>query len=137
MKDRFTGLYSREYLFDQLEQDLLDVLRVGQSLAIILIDIDSFKRTNDYFGLPAGDGVIVSVAEIILQHLEPPCWAARVGGEEFVAVLPATSRQSALEVAEKIRLAVAAKPFTFKYDHQEKAKEMPTTSLGVCKSARS
>ena len=132
MKDQLSELYNRHYLLEHLGNLLKESLQGGQPLAIIYIDIDNFKRTNDYFGFPAGDAVICYVAQTLLQHISRPNWAARSGGEEFVVVLPATSRETAFEVAEAIRLSVSAKPITFQYRGREKAEVLPTTiSLGV------
>jgi diguanylate cyclase (GGDEF)-like protein len=105
--DSLTGLanrYSYELQFAKLWNEALDS---GSCLSAILIDIDHFKVTNDTLGHLYGDRVLVRVASLLLQSLRcKDDFAARFGGEEFVVLLPGTSREGAIIVAERIRKLV-------------------------------
>ncbi|MBI4728571.1 MAG: GGDEF domain-containing protein [Acidobacteria bacterium] len=83
----------------------------GHRLALLLIDIDHFKRFNDRFGHPAGDEVLRAVAATLQGAVRSFDVVARYGGEEFAAILPETGTEGAVAVAERIRAAVAAAPF--------------------------
>ena len=68
-----------------------------------MLDVDDFKKFNDTYGHPAGDRVLESIGEIILDTIRTVDFAFRYGGEEFVVLLPETARDSALQVAERLR----------------------------------
>jgi diguanylate cyclase (GGDEF)-like protein len=82
--------------------------RSGEPVALVLADVDFFKRINDEFGHDAGDKVLVRLAAMLREGLRDCDVLARWGGEEFLALLPACDSRSAYEVAERLRLAVAA-----------------------------
>ena len=79
-----------------------------------MADIDLFKQYNDTYGHQAGDELLRSVSRILVNHTRPVDCVARYGGEEFSVILPNTVRDHALEVANRMRLAVASEPFLFK-----------------------
>lgn len=109
MQDGLTGIRNRRYFNDRLEQEWQRGLREGESVALLLIDIDYFKAFNDRFGHLAGDECLQVVAEVIEQSLTRPSDSvSRYGGEEFAVVLPHTDAQGAYHVAETVRRAVAA-----------------------------
>jgi diguanylate cyclase (GGDEF)-like protein len=108
--DPLTGIPNRRQLFARLEQELSRSLRFGDELTILMIDLDLFKEINDSHGHAVGDSVLRSVALTLKRNVRKVDLVARYGGEEFVVVLPRVTRPEALEVAEKLRRAVAQAP---------------------------
>ncbi|MEO8751304.1 MAG: diguanylate cyclase [Casimicrobiaceae bacterium] len=104
--DKLTGLYNRHYLNARFEQELARAKRGQQPLAIIMFDIDHFKRFNDTFGHAAGDHVLRELARVVSHSARKSDVACRYGGEEFVLFLPETTAALALRRAEEIREAV-------------------------------
>lgn len=104
--DGLTGLNNRRAFDLRLEEEFIRSRRAGGPLALALLDVDKFKTYNDAFGHPAGDEVLRKVAEILRQSGRPYDWSARYGGEEFAVILPSTSRDGALVIAERIRRSV-------------------------------
>lgn len=109
--DRLTQLYNRLKLDTVLFQEIERSKRSNSLFAIILLDIDDFKRVNDNHGHIAGDEVLKEIAEIIRASIRKIDTAGRWGGEEFVIVLPETDGEGAQGLAEKIRLKINAHPF--------------------------
>jgi len=108
MRDGLTGLFNRRYLDDQLALEQQRALRNGQPLAVILVDIDFFKRINDTHGHRRGDQCLVRIARILTSMARRPGdFVARYGGEEFAIVLPETTVEGALARAESARRMVA------------------------------
>ena len=105
--DALTGLPNRRY-FDEFSSLLAGRRRMNDGVGILMIDIDHFKRINDRFGHDAGDEVLRSVATAIAGAVREGDVPARFGGEEFVILLRDPSTAVALEVAERVRQAVAA-----------------------------
>ena len=113
--DSLSGLLNRRAFTAQADIALSRARRDGLPLAAVMFDLDDFKRVNDLHGHLAGDVVIKFMAEVIQSSVRESDLAARVGGEEFMLLLPATNAQAAMGVAEKIRQrieqsAVAATP---------------------------
>jgi len=106
--DPLTGLGNRLFADERLLEEFLHMKNSGIMFSVLLIDIDFFKRVNDAHGHEAGDSVLKEVAHIMTQAVRTSDFLARFGGEEFLVVLPATTLDHALIVAEKIRAAVAA-----------------------------
>jgi len=112
--DRLTGLPTRHILegsADQLLQPLTDAsvaagLAVNAPVAMLIIDVDHFKRVNDTYGHPAGDEVLRAVASTLAQSARRDDVVGRWGGEEFLVVAPATDLPEAVELAERLRRAV-------------------------------
>ncbi len=104
--DPLTGLYNRRFLREELYREIEIASRLNMALSVIIGDIDYFKEYNDRYGHPAGDQLLVSVAEIAKNHTRRMDIAARYGGEEFMIVLPATSKIQAATIAERIRCEV-------------------------------
>lgn len=104
--DALTGLYNRRE-FDRLANiELIRAKREGSDTAIIMADLDYFKRINDGYGHPTGDEVIQKTAEALSENIRASDIVARIGGEEFIILLPKTSLDEALVVAEKLRLVL-------------------------------
>ena len=109
--DTLTGLANRRTFDAHLKSEFQRAQRFSESFALLLLDIDHFKQVNDTYGHQAGDEVLKSLARIFKKHTRDVDIAARYGGEEFVAILPESDEANAHAVAERIRAAVAQKPF--------------------------
>jgi two-component system cell cycle response regulator len=109
--DPLTGTYNRRALDDRLGSELERAGRYGSKLAILMLDIDEFKRVNDTYGHRAGDQVLCQLATILRRELRAVDMVARYGGEEFVVVLPETNQQGARNFAERILKRVAEHDF--------------------------
>jgi diguanylate cyclase (GGDEF)-like protein len=111
-RDALTGVYNRRAFLERTEQELLRVRRTGHPLALLVLDIDSFKAINDTHGHPAGDEVIRQLARSVESTLRATDFVGRLGGEEFAVTLPETNAHGALQLAERLRIAVSeARPF--------------------------
>lgn len=106
--DSLTGLLSRRACQEHLERMSATVLRSGRTSAVALIDIDHFKSINDNFGHGAGDMALGEIARRIKSACRSMDIVSRWGGEEFLVLLPDTSLQEAVSLAERIRLAIAS-----------------------------
>ena len=104
--DPLTRLLNRRYLSEFLPREVIRARRKGDSLAVLMIDLDHFKRFNDTFGHDAGDLVLKEVAQLLMAHIRGSDIACRYGGEEFVLVLPDTTLEGAQRRAEEIGAAV-------------------------------
>ncbi|MDP3211209.1 GGDEF domain-containing protein [Methylotenera sp.] len=128
-RDALTGTLNRR----RIEEDALRLrarcMRTGETLAIMMIDIDFFKTINDRYGHPAGDKVLCSLAEIAQNSIRPDDYFARYGGEEFCMLLTATTEKEAFELAERLRLAFAEFTLTLGKDRIN-----VTVSIGVADS---
>lgn len=101
--DDLTGALNRRQFFELAIHEYAVTKRYGQSLAVVLFDIDHFKRINDTAGHIAGDDVLRQVADLVRRHLRDADLFARYGGEEFILLLPSTTAAQAVAVAERIR----------------------------------
>jgi diguanylate cyclase (GGDEF)-like protein len=106
--DSLVGTYNRRYLTDQLGLEIERARRYGRPLAVLIADLDHFKRINDDHGHLTGDEVLQGFAECVRTSIRQNDWIARYGGEEFVVVLPDTNLAAAVATAEKIRLRCAS-----------------------------
>lgn len=104
--DFLTGLHSREWFMSQSELELRRAVRYDSPLSLLMVDIDFFKRINDTYGHQAGDLVLKSFADISRHALREFDICGRLGGEEFAVLLPETNKDSALQVAERLRLTI-------------------------------
>ena len=103
VSDGLTGLYNHAYFLQALRQEVLRSKRHGLKAALLLLDLDDFKRVNDERGHVEGDRVLMKAAAIVRDSVREIDVAARYGGEEFAVLLPDTSRLGAFVVAERIR----------------------------------
>ena len=110
LTDGLTGLYNRRYLSAHLESLLPHVAEGAKGPALLMFDIDFFKRVNDTHGHAAGDAVLREISARVSRNVRAFDLVARYGGEEFVVVLPETPLEVAVVVAERLRSTVADKP---------------------------
>ena len=125
--DHLTQVYNRPYIMNVFEDAFAQTKRYQQIFSCILLDIDDFKAINDNHGHPMGDLVLKETAKQIKGQLRETDSLGRYGGEEFLIILPSTSIEEAEQVAEKVRIAVAATITG------EEALHI-TISLGLCDS---
>jgi two-component system cell cycle response regulator len=110
--DPLTGCFNRRYLDERLAEQFARSERSGHELSLAVVDIDHFKRVNDTYGHAAGDEVLRGLADILIREMRAQVdWVARIGGEEFVVLLPETGLEGARLVAERLRIAIAAAHF--------------------------
>lgn len=127
--DALTGLYNRRH-FNQLAlAEISRVIRHARPLAVLMLDIDFFKRVNDTYGHTSGDTVLKMVAGIAKATFRASDILARYGGEEFIVMLPETSLAGAVAVAERLRRQIAETPA-----QTERGEVVVTVSLGVSDS---
>ncbi|HZW58989.1 MAG TPA: DUF484 family protein [Woeseiaceae bacterium] len=129
--DFLTGWHNRRYLQLRLREELARARRDASTLVCLMLDIDHFKRINDTYGHAAGDEVLREIAQRIESQVRLSDVAARYGGEEFVVLLPATDKQAATVLAERIRNAIAATPIKVTDD----VTTVMTTSIGIASAA--
>ncbi len=108
--DSLTGLWNRSRILDELARELRRVRRESGSCAVVIADVDHFKRVNDSHGHAVGDTVLQHVAQRIQSTLRLSDSIGRYGGEEFLLVLPRADLEGGHDVAERVRAAVAAEP---------------------------
>jgi len=109
--DGLTQVPNRRFFDTQLQREVKRLSRTGESLVLLILDIDDFKRLNDDFGHAAGDEFLKQIAGILKEIVRETDLLARFGGEEFVVVATGTTLEGAVVLAEKIRTAVAEASF--------------------------
>jgi diguanylate cyclase (GGDEF)-like protein len=124
--DGLTKLYSHRYFKQRLEEELILANRYSSQLSLLILDIDHFKHYNDTYGHVAGDHVLMEVAKILKDQAGMNHLAARYGGEEMVLIAPETTKEQAMELAEKIRKAIESNSFAV-----GKETTKVTVSIGV------
>ncbi len=106
-QDPLTGVANRRAFEEAIDREWRRCVRNRQEIAVIMVDVDMFKRFNDYYGHPVGDQCLTTVAETLDTQIHRSTdFVARYGGEEFVVLLPETGTASAVRVAERMRLAI-------------------------------
>ena len=108
--DSLTGAWNRRYFISRGKEELARSLRYGTQFCLLILDIDFFKLINDTYGHDIGDEVLKSLTERCRIVLRETDVFARLGGEEFAALLPQTSRNDALLTADRLRTSIAAMP---------------------------
>lgn len=104
--DSLTGLWNRGYFMDLARRELSRARRENSPLCLIMVDADHFKRVNDTHGHEAGDEALRCLAQVLAASVREVDLLARLGGEEFVILLPGTERTAALAVAERVRRGI-------------------------------
>ena len=128
MTDGLTGLHNRRWLSDSFKRQMHRCELDKLPCTVIMLDIDHFKEVNDRYGHIAGDRILCSVAQALLNTMRPADLIARYGGEEFALCLPDTSIKDSRLISERLRISIANTTTTF-----EEGKLLPavTVSLGV------
>ena len=125
--DSLTGLLNKKEILRILEAELVRARRHAASVSVMMLDLDFFKDINDTYGHQTGDRVLVAAARMIEKHVREIDYVGRYGGEEFLVVLPATTRAESSEIAERIRHSLATTPIAV-----SKSEEVHlTTSIGI------
>lgn len=124
--DDLTGTWNRRYFFEIGKTEFSRSKRYRSSFSIIMMDVDHFKNTNDSFGHAAGDEALKNISAVLKKNLRDVDILARMGGEEFAALLPNTEISGALIVAERLRKAIEESPLIFE------GRTIPSTiSVGI------
>ncbi len=124
--DELTGLLNRRSVLQSVHNEIERALRTKRPIAFLMYDLDHFKGVNDTFGHPAGDIVLQGIANIALATFRKIDVVGRLGGEEFLVVLPESDQEAARAAAERFRLAVSEHKFVAGYERIE-----ITISIGV------
>ena len=126
IRDGLTGVFVRRHFLERFDEEIKRCIKYNLSLAVLMLDIDHFKRYNDEYGHLAGDATLKQVSTLLRGNLRKVDVVARYGGEEFIIVLPEAQKTQAFEVAERIRSGIAR--FNFKvYNDQTRV----TVSIGI------
>ncbi|NWF75211.1 MAG: diguanylate cyclase [Nitrospirae bacterium] len=125
--DDLTGLLNRRALIEKLEEEINRAKRYGSKLSLIIIDVDYFKGINDTYGHDVGDRILREVSLLMRESLRNIDVIGRYGGDEFFIILPETSMEAAMEIAERIRLMVKNYPFKINIKREVRV----TLSLGI------
>ena len=127
VRDALTGLYNRRYLEETLEREIRRAARAAQSLGVLMIDLDHFKKFNDTYGHDAGDVVLRETGASLTKGIRAEDFVCRFGGEEFVVILPTADPETSRARAERLRSKM--RELTIMY--QGKSLGMVTISVGV------
>lgn len=128
VRDPMTGLFNRRYAMPYLTRLIETNARTGRGFAVMVADLDHFKHVNDTFGHVTGDAVLTEAAMRLSSDLRAEDLIARIGGEEFLIVLPDSTKEEAVRAAERLRNQIEATPF---YDPDTNRPIHMTVSIGV------
>ncbi len=109
--DELTSLYNRRYFFHKLREEIERAWRYSRQLSVLLIDIDNFKMYNDIYGHEQGDDILRSFSNRLRKIVRENDIVARLGGEEFVIIMPEANQKMASDLAERLRLDAIKYPF--------------------------
>lgn len=129
LTDALTGIANRKLFDMELRRHARDAMEAGESLALLMLDIDHFKRFNDTYGHQTGDEVLKLLANTMSKAVKGEDISARYGGEEFAVILPHTGLQGAMKVAEGIRHKISTKKLVNRSTNQDLGKI--TISIGA------
>ncbi|MBE9189154.1 diguanylate cyclase [Gloeocapsopsis crepidinum LEGE 06123] len=127
IRDALTNLFNRRYMEESLERELFRCDRKQQSLGVIMIDVDHFKRFNDTFGHEAGDAVLREIGLFLQSNIRKSDIACRYGGEELTLILPESTLETVQQRAEQIREGVKH----LRIQHRQQILGTVTLSLGI------
>jgi two-component system cell cycle response regulator len=126
--DALTGLYNRHYLDAHLQNMVTNCLQNNKPISLLIMDMDHFKSVNDTYGHDVGDEVLKQLAKHIVATVRSSDLAARIGGEEFVILMPEADARAAFGLAERLRQSVERTPFKISHAVGEIQK---TLSIGL------
>ena len=124
--DGLTAVFVRRHFLERFHEELKRAMRYQFAISVLMVDVDHFKSYNDEFGHLVGDRTLREVAQVIRDSVRRVDVVGRYGGEEFVIAVPEIEKKAALELAERIRSAVAQKRLRV-YDEETRV----TVSIGV------
>ncbi len=130
--DGLTGLFNRRYFYEMAEKELARAIRYKKTMALIMIDLDHFKQTNDQFGHLVGDQVLQLIATNCTKIMRKIDILSRYGGEEFVVLLPETDLKEALTVADRLREAIASSQLVTEKGVVRVTGSLGVSTLGMC-----
>lgn len=134
VRDPLTGLYSRKYFDERLDEEIRHYRRKQKPFSVILLDLDYFKRVNDQLGHMSGDYVLVQFAGFLKENMRHTDVLARYGGEEFIVLMPETEAGTAKEIIERLSESWLATPLVDPY-HEKKI--TVTFSAGIAQFGQS
>jgi diguanylate cyclase (GGDEF)-like protein/PAS domain S-box-containing protein len=126
-EDGLTGLKNRRVFQERLDQEVQRSIRYGLPLSLMLLDVDHFKQYNDRFGHPAGDEVLKTVGEILMQSARATDLVARYGGEEFAVIMINTDQENSTVLAERVRQSIEQ----MKWDLRQITASIGVATLGL------
>jgi len=129
--DPLTGVYNRRFMEQRLREEVSKARRYHFKLAVLLLDLDHFKRVNDELGHQAGDQVLIEIGKLVNRELRDSDILARYGGEEFLVIAPNTSPSAATALAERLRNCIESQTFLTDFDKAQKLEIRVTVSIGV------
>ena len=130
--DSLTGLHNRRYMEGHLRTLVSEAIRTGRSLSMLVADIDHFKVVNDTYGHDAGDAVLREFSVRLKRNTRGVDLACRLGGEEFVIIMPDTDLERAYQIGERLRACVAADEFAI--DHVQSIRVTASVGIGTLES---
>lgn len=110
--DVLTPAYNHRYFQEALLREVTRHERHRRSFALVMLDIDDFKKINDSFGHPVGDEILRGLVDEVMRNVREIDIVARYGGEEFAIILPDTNQEQAIEVSERLRHCISERRFT-------------------------
>ena len=127
-KDGLTGVFNHRYFHETLKEKITLSEKEKKPVSLIFVDIDYFKHYNDLYGHQKGDEVLRTIGKILRENLRENDIPARYGGEEFAVILPNTTEEEALALADKIRKIIESTKF---YGEENQPKGVLTSSMGI------
>ncbi|MDR0498579.1 MAG: diguanylate cyclase [Holophagales bacterium] len=128
LKDKLTGAYNKRYFENFLRKEIANSTRQRRDLALLMLDLDHFKKINDTYGHVFGDKVLSSISEVIKKSIRTDDYFIRYGGEEFAVIIANSSMERVLEIAERIRKAVEETPI---FNEEQNVSVKITISIGI------
>ncbi|MEL4892626.1 GGDEF domain-containing protein [Xanthomonas protegens] len=129
-QDPLTGVTNRRVMWERGEAATQEAARKQGTIAVLMIDVDHFKAINDRFGHAVGDQVLVAIAQTLAEHIRTPDLLARIGGEEFMVLIPQGDEASVRDLAERLRRRIEQQQI----DAAPEAPLVCTVSIGYCLS---
>lgn len=129
--DPLTSIFNRRYMDRRLTEEIASARRYGLPLAVLLLDIDHFKRINDRYGHQAGDQILITLAKIVAGELREADVLTRYGGEEFLVIAPHTPLLGATDLAERVRMCIETHDFNLLNESGSVRGVKVTVSIGV------
>jgi len=131
LTDPLTGIYNRRFMEQRLREEVSKARRYHFKLAVLLLDLDHFKRVNDELGHQAGDQVLIEIGNLVNRELRDSDILARYGGEEFLVIAPNTAPSASKSLAERLRKRIESHTFLTAFNKARKLEKQITVSIGV------